>query len=88
MKIERLITVFDNTTDLLESEINIDYIDLEQLKRIFNPPSEDPLMYFIYEIKPDNVQLISVLLKDDIVFDFKAKSYSVECVQLPPQDFG
>jgi len=88
MKLERLITIFDNNTEGLKEEINIDYIDLELLKKMFNPPSDDPLMYNVYEIQLDRVQAINKLLKDKIKFDFKANAYYVECVQLPPYDFG
>ncbi len=88
MKIERLITVFDNSTEGLTEEINIDHIDLEQLKKLFNPPSDDPLMYNVYEIQLDHVQAINELLKDKIDFDFEANAYYVECAQLPPYDFG
>jgi hypothetical protein len=87
MKLERTITVFDNDTERLKQEINIDYIDFEQLKRMFNPPPDDPLMYNIYEIQVDHVQEINRLLTDKIEFDFKANAYYVECTQLPPYDF-
>jgi hypothetical protein len=88
MKIERLITVFDNGTERLKAEINIDYIHVEQLKKIFDPPSDDPLMYNVYEIRADHEDAINGLLKDEIEFDFKANAYYVECAQLPPYDFG
>ncbi|HTF18692.1 MAG TPA: hypothetical protein VK658_11495 [Chryseolinea sp.] len=88
MKIERLITVFDNDTERLKEEINIDSIDLEQLKGMFSPPSNDPLMYNVYEIQADHVSTINELLEKKIEFDFKASTYYVECVQLPPYDFG
>ena len=88
MKIERLITVFDNKTEKLKEEINIDYVDLDQLKKIFNAPTDDPLMYNVYEIKPDHVGPVNMLLKDKVEFDLQANVYYVECVQLPPYDFG
>ncbi len=87
MQIERLITVFDNETEGLKEEINIDYIGLDQLKKIFNTPDDDPLMYNVYEIKADHIQPVNKLLKDKIVFDLQANVYYVECVQLPPYDF-
>ena len=81
MKIERLITVFDNNTEELKGEINIDYVDVEELKKIFRP-FEDDFMYKIYEIKSDHVQMVNTLLKVKIVFDLSANTYYVECVQL------
>jgi len=88
MKIERVITVFDNITELLTEEINIDYIDLEKLRSLFNPSDNDPLMYDVYEIKADLVPSISKLLKEEIKFDLQKNTYYVECNQLPPYDFG
>lgn len=88
MKIERLITVFDKKTEKLKEEINIDYVDLNQLKKIFDVPTDDPLMYNVYEIKPDQVEPVNILLKDKVEFDLQANVYYVECVQLPPYDFG
>jgi hypothetical protein len=88
MQIERLITVFDNKTEGLKEEINIDYVGLDQLKKIFSPIDDDPLMYNVYEIKANQLQSINDLLNEKIVFDLKNNSYYVECVQLPPYDFG
>jgi len=88
MQLERLITVFDNKTETLKEEVNIDYIELNELKRIFNASDDDPLMYNIYEIKTDHVHSLNKLLKNKIDFDIKANAYYVECVQLPPYDFG
>jgi len=87
MKLERLITVFDNETELMKEEINIDYVELNELKKIFNPAIDDPLMYNVYEIKPNHVQFINKLLKDKVEFDLQTNAYYVECVQLPPYDF-
>jgi len=33
MKVERLLSIFDNDTERLKEEINIDHIDLEQFKK-------------------------------------------------------
>lgn len=88
MNIERLITTFDNETEALTDEVSIDYVELDQLRRIFNVPADDPLMYNIYEIKLDHVQAVNKLLKDKIEFDLKKNAYYVECVQLPPYDFA
>jgi len=88
MKFERLITVFDSETEGLKEEINIDYIGLDQLKKIFKAQDDDPLMYNIYEIKADHVQSVNELLKNKIAFDLRANAYYIECAQLPPYDFG
>jgi hypothetical protein len=82
MRIQRLITVFDNETELLKEEIIIDYIELNALKLIFHPKDDDPLMYNVYEIKPEKVALINDLLTEKLSFTFEANSYYVECVSL------
>jgi len=88
MKLERVITVFDNKTENLLEEINIDYVDLNDLKRVFAPPVDDPLMYNVYEIKRDLIPAVNLLLRVGINFDLQANTYYVECNQLPPYDFG
>ncbi|WP_138483552.1 DUF7683 domain-containing protein [Dyadobacter bucti] len=87
MEIERSITVYNRKTERLKEEINIDYIDLVELKRIFKPVDEDPLMYMAYEISEDLVQPVNELLGNKIKFDLQKNSYFVECAQLPPYDF-
>ena len=88
MKIERIITVFDKKTDRLKEEISIDYVDLIKLKKIFKPSTDDPLMYMVYEITEGLIPQICELLGDKVVFDLQNYQYYVECVQLPPYDFG
>ena len=82
MKIERVVTVFDNKTERLIKEINVDYIDVEQLKKIFNVPGDDPMMYKVYEITPGHVQTVNELLRNTIVFDLGKNAYYFECSQL------
>lgn len=88
MKIERVITVFDNKTEHLIEEINIDYVNLNDLKKIFMPLADDPLMYNVYEIKREIIPVINSLLREGINFDLEANTYYIECSQLPPYDFG
>jgi len=76
-KIERVINWFDKTTEKLKGEINIDHIKLDQLKMIFSPPPDDPLM-----IKPFVItQAIAEQLKQivDIEFLFEKYDYYLEC---------
>jgi hypothetical protein len=82
MRIQRLITIFDNETELLKEEIKIDYIELNTLKLIFNPKEDDPLMYNVYEIKSEKALIINDLLTDKLNFDFNSNTYYVECVSL------
>ena len=80
MKIERLISRFDNSTEELLEEINIDNISIEVLKAIFKPSEEDPLMYnphTITDIEADKLKNII-----NIQFDFNRFFYQLDCFRL------
>jgi len=85
MKIERTIACYSNDSEELISEVNIDSIGLEILKRIFRPTAEDPLMYEVYLI--EEREATELLHHIDIAFDFSNYAYFVECCQLPPYSF-
>lgn len=80
MKIERLISWFDKDTELLVSEENIDSVDLEILKSIFKPPSEDPLMYNPYNIYEDEARELNKYIS--LKFEFDKYYYQVDCFQI------
>ena len=44
MKIERVISCFDEKTGKIQQEHNIDHINFEVLKKIFHPLDDDPLI--------------------------------------------
>ncbi|MCU7375761.1 colicin E3/pyocin S6 family cytotoxin [Paucibacter sp. O1-1] len=53
-EVQRLISWFDKETDSLISEYNIEVlISLDELKTIFDPYPDDPLMYMVYDISPE-----------------------------------
>jgi hypothetical protein len=74
MDIVRQIDVFDNKTEELLRELNIDSFDLDLFKKRFDVKEEDPLMYYGYEITSSTVDLFP-----DIQFDFGNYSYYVVC---------
>jgi len=86
VKIERTITVIDNKSMELIDEINIDYIDLEDLKEIFSPSVDDPFMYKVYEIKPDMIPAIKGLLKDYVALDLMTNVYYMTRNRFPSCD--
>jgi len=86
MNIERIITVFDRNSESHVSDINIDIINIEMLKRIFHPDDDDPLMYNVYEIAEKEANELRPFISMN--FEFDKFYYYVECQQLPPYDFG
>jgi hypothetical protein len=80
MKTERVISWFDKETELLVSEKNIDSVDLEILKEIFSPSSEDSLMYNPYDITESEAQKLNK--HTDLKFEFDKYFYQVDCFQV------
>lgn len=77
-EVQRLISWFDKETDSLIGEYNIEVlISLDELKTIFDPYTDDPLMYMVYDISPE----IGVSLNKyfPFSFDFEKYSYQLDC---------
>lgn len=79
MKVERLISWFSIEDESLEGEFNVDSIDLDVLKRIFNPSSKDTLMYYPYDIDENIAKELNQYINLD--FDFKKYIYQLDCFQ-------
>lgn len=79
MKIERIISWFDRADEELIGEFNIDFIPLDILKGIFNPPIEDPLMYNPYDINIEGSEILKKYV--DIEFEFDKYTYQIDCFQ-------
>jgi hypothetical protein len=79
MNIVRSIAAYDNISEELVTKFNIDEISLAELKSLFQPSEEDPLMYNEYEINSEQVEFFQNRI--EIEFDFKTFSYFVECRQ-------
>jgi len=80
MKIERIISWFDRSTEELLGEQNIDNINLEDLKDIFKPGVDDPLMYNPYTINAIEADKLKKII--DIEFDLKSFFYQIDCFQV------
>ena len=63
MKIERVISVFDNRTNKLVEEIIIDNLTVEELKGIFKQKKNDPKFYYPYDIGIKESRALGRLLK-------------------------
>ncbi|GAB4043111.1 DUF7683 domain-containing protein [Spirosoma litoris] len=79
MKIQRLISWYDKGNDELIGEINVDQIPITYLRKLFNPPGKDPLLYNPYTIR----QYQANRLVEWVTIDFKLDKYSyhLECFQ-------
>ena len=80
MKLERQIIWWNKGSETLVDELNIDHIPFEDLKAIFQPPVEDPLMYNQYQI--DQLQVQGLARWVVLSFDFDLYAYFVECWRL------
>ncbi|MXV17717.1 DUF7683 domain-containing protein [Hufsiella ginkgonis] len=80
MKIERVISWFDKRTEEFQGEYNIDNIELELLKQIFNPKKEDPLMYDAYTIYNQEAKKLEEITS--FKFDLDRFVYEVNCFQV------
>jgi hypothetical protein len=79
MEVQRLISWYRREDEELEGEINIDFINIEVLKKIFNPPEDDPLMYNFYWVERQEAEELKKYLEFDFKFD--KYIYQVECFQ-------
>ena len=78
--IERFIAIFDNKTELLIKEIVITP-DFSLLKKKYKEKlNTDPLLYYEYEIKKDDVEFYKKFI--DIDFEFDKYSYFLSCSEV------
>ena len=80
MKIERVISWFDKRNEDLIGEFNVDFISIDILKGIFNPPVEDPLLYNPYDINIEEVNSLKEYINID--FEFDKYTYQIDCFQV------
>lgn len=76
-KVQRLISWYDKITERLKGEKNIDSINLEELKSIFNPPANDPFMIYVYTVTKEHAQKLKEII--DLEFIFDKYDYQLEC---------
>ncbi|WP_025762945.1 DUF7683 domain-containing protein [Dyadobacter tibetensis] len=77
MKIERVITSYNNMDDSFHEDFNVDDIPFEEIISIFSPKEDDPLMYDPYEINLEQSNLINKYIPS-FAFDFGNYSYFLE----------
>lgn len=76
MKILRQIDVFDNQTEHLANELQMDNFDLVIFKKRFGTKKDDPFMYDPYDITSLTADLFPT-----ISFEFAKYSYFIACYQ-------
>lgn len=79
MKVNRVISWYNKNNDDFVDEIQINNLDLNFLKKIFNPPEKDYLMYDSYKINAKEMDELSKVLNFNI--DIEKFDYYVECFQ-------
>lgn len=79
MKIIRLLSWYDNKSDSLIGEIVLENIEVEVLRKLFNPSKEDPMVYMVYEVTKENISGVQQLTSHKIEID--KYTYFVEAYQ-------
>jgi hypothetical protein len=82
MKIERFISLFDTQTDALIKEVNVSYISINILLRIFGSHKDDPLLYRVYSINKEKLKALNDHLKEPIQIDTEKITYILDCFQV------
>ena len=79
LSIKESLLQFDKKTEKLIEEIDVSHLDVSTFKKIFNPPIEDSLMYYPYDIDSTIGSKIIKIIK--INFDFDKYHYQLDCFQ-------
>jgi hypothetical protein len=75
--VTRVLVWYSNHDDGFVAEHSLGRIDFAQLKALFKPPPDDPLMYDSYPVGRDEAASLERLL--GITIDLANFSYFVEC---------
>ncbi|WP_425443479.1 DUF7683 domain-containing protein [Spirosoma oryzae] len=79
MRVQRQISWFSISSEELVGESSIDHVPLDDLKKLFDPPADDPLMYNPYEINIYQAKELRRWVR--LIFDFDSFTYYAECFQ-------
>ena len=79
MEVNRVISKYDKSTELLVDETSIDEVPFSILKKLFNPPEDDPLLYNSYEVKSDVIDSLKEIIS--ISLELGKFDYYLECFQ-------
>jgi hypothetical protein len=74
LNVERYISVFDKKDNFLY-EVNVDFIDLDALKKIFPPYQDDPYFIMLYQIGENEANELAAVA--DFEFDFQKYQYEL-----------
>ena len=77
INVERVVSVWNKGDDSFIKDINVDNINLENLRMIFNPSADDSDLINVYTIGQEEAFKLKLLT--DIEFDFSQYAYSLEC---------
>ncbi len=77
--VERVLTVFDNKTEQLVAQYPMPSFELESFRRQFAVGDDDPSMYHVYPVSPQDAEFMSRFLEREVAFDFNQNTYFVEC---------
>lgn len=77
MKVNRVISKYDKSTESLVDETSIDEIPFSTLVKLINPPKDDLQLYNSYKIKPDVISGLNDLIS--ISFELDKFDYYLEC---------
>lgn len=75
--VERVISVFSRQDEGLVNEINVDHLNLEILRNVFKPKSDDYDLHYVYPINIKEVILLKNII--DIDFDLDNYIYQLDC---------
>ena len=59
MKVKRVISKYDKSTESLVDEISVDEVPFSTLEKLFKPSEDDPLLYNSYEIKSGVIDILN-----------------------------
>ncbi|MEM9299543.1 MAG: hypothetical protein AAGA64_14300 [Bacteroidota bacterium] len=70
---ERTIEFFNHSNERLAGELTLAHFNLKDMKAVFNPPTDDPLMYNAYELNSENFHQLNGVA--ELEFNFEKYSY-------------
>jgi hypothetical protein len=80
LNVETFVEEYHKENEKLNNDFDITEIDLDTLKKIFNPISNDFDLYLSYEITEMNAEMINENLKTKIKFNFEKYEYYLQRV--------
>ena len=76
VRVRRYLGKFKPNEDHFEAEIDVTHVPLEDLRRIFSYPNEDPLMYYSYNLNREQAEYLQKYVKER--FDLDRFNYQLQ----------